>query len=379
MTYFCGSCKEEVYEDNKAIQCEGACQLWFHATCQAIDDREYDLLSTSDDKWECTECRKSALPPFNSVDAIDVFHFDFQKNLPTPKLTVGQQFYMRLLWTYLFGIYSASTKIMSAYMWHELIAKRGANDVISCLAHFIYQTPLGRTGAKWSIWWSDNCPGQNKNNYLMWFFSDLIRRQIYTRIDFKFLIPGHTYGPTDRHFAVIEKYAVNVETVYTAPQWYGHVRDAITKVGSKVEVVEMEQQSFRNYREHLRKLYTERSKDADGRSLDFASAVWFNFGRGEKMVHGKLVMFEHPNEAWVRHTYDVSETPRCVSFRKRRGVQEGIDSPPPLLYDHYPIRIKRAKADDLRTLVSKYVPEAYQDFYSELPATDDTSDSDPDL
>ena len=49
---------------------------WFHAACQAIDDH---LLSTSDDKWECTECRKSALPPFNSVDAIDIFHFDFQK------------------------------------------------------------------------------------------------------------------------------------------------------------------------------------------------------------------------------------------------------------------------------------------------------------
>ena len=81
----------------------------------------------------------------------------------------------------------------------------------------------------------------------------------------------------------------------------------------------MEQQSFRNYRKHLRKLYTEGCKDADGRPLDFASAVRFNFGRGEKMVHGKLVMFEHPNEAWVRHTYDVSETPRCVSFRKRRG------------------------------------------------------------
>ena len=67
-------------------------------------------------------CVESGLPTFNSIDAVDVFHFDFQRNLPMPKLTVGQQFYMRLLWTYLFGIYSASTKIMMAYMWHELIA-----------------------------------------------------------------------------------------------------------------------------------------------------------------------------------------------------------------------------------------------------------------
>ena len=105
MKYFCGSCKE-VCKDDKAIQCEGACQLWFHANCQSIDDHGYDLLSTSDDKWECAECRKSALPPFKSVDAIDLFHFDFQKNLPTPKLTAGQQFYMRLLWTYLWYLFS---------------------------------------------------------------------------------------------------------------------------------------------------------------------------------------------------------------------------------------------------------------------------------
>ena len=29
---------------------------------------------------------------------------------------------MRLLWTYVFGIYSASTNVMMAYMWHELLA-----------------------------------------------------------------------------------------------------------------------------------------------------------------------------------------------------------------------------------------------------------------
>ena len=70
---------------------------------------------------------------------------------------------------------------------------------------------------------------------------------------------------------------------------------------------------------------------------------------------------------------------QCVSFRKKRGAQKGIDSLPPPLYDCYPIPIKKAKADDLRSLVSRYVPTAYQAFYSELPTTDDDdSDSDTD-
>ena len=59
-----------------------------------MDRDEYDHLSASEDEWVCSSCRESDLLPFNTVDAVDVFHFDFQKNLPTPKLTVGQQFYV---------------------------------------------------------------------------------------------------------------------------------------------------------------------------------------------------------------------------------------------------------------------------------------------
>lgn len=137
-------------------------------------------------------------------------------------------------------------------------------------------------------------------------FSDLIRCQVYTRIDFKFLIPGHTYGPTDRHFAVIEKYAANIETIYTALQWYDHVREAITKTGSKIEVVEMEQRSFRNYRQHLRKLYTERNKHSDNHPLDFALAVWFNLEQGRKwLMESWLCLSTHKMYGYDTHTMSV--------------------------------------------------------------------------
>ena len=79
-------------------------------------------------------------------------------------------------------------------------------------------TRVGHTGAKWSIWSADNCPGQNKNNYTMWFFPDLIRQKIYSRIDYKFLIAGHTYGATYQAFGVIERHTSKIETVYTPEQ-----------------------------------------------------------------------------------------------------------------------------------------------------------------
>ena len=108
--------KVEVKDEDKGIFCEGMCQSWYHATCICVTEGEYDRLSSSDERWECPDCADSVLPPHNSKDVMDVFHFDFQKNLPTPKITVGQQFYLQLLWTYLFGIYCASNQLTAAYM-----------------------------------------------------------------------------------------------------------------------------------------------------------------------------------------------------------------------------------------------------------------------
>ena len=94
--------------------------------------------------------------PYHHLTAVDVFHFDLQQNMPTPKLTVGKQFYLRLLWTYLFGIFCASNNITCAFMWNGLVAHRGANDVVSCLSRFVYSTKFGHTGANWSIRWDNN-------------------------------------------------------------------------------------------------------------------------------------------------------------------------------------------------------------------------------
>ena len=337
-----------------------------------MHEAEYQTLSNSDVNWNCNSCNKG-LQSFNTIEAVDVFHFDFQKNLPTPKLPVGEQFYQRLLWTYLFGVFSASTQLMTAFMWHELLAKRGANDVISCLLHFINETPFGRTGAKHSIWWPDNCPGQNKNNCLIWFFQDLICCGVYSSIDYKFLVPGHTYSPTDRHFAIIEKHADTIETVYTPKEWYQHVSETFVSSQSKVYVIEMQQSYFCNYYEHLNHLYTERMQDTSKKPLNFHSAVWFNFGYGKKVVDGAVVEVDHHTEVWVRHSYDIRDSSNCIILQEERETSISTLN---ALYSQYPLPIKRAKAQDVSKLVHSYVPAHLQVFYANLSSIDENTDDD---
>lgn len=113
--YLCGACKLEVEDGDQAIQCKGNCASWFHCACglgYKLTDALYEKITTSEEKWICPNCcGDNTLPAFNNVNAVDIFHFDFQQNMPTPKLTVGKQFYLRLLWTYLFGIFCASNSI----------------------------------------------------------------------------------------------------------------------------------------------------------------------------------------------------------------------------------------------------------------------------
>ena len=123
-------------------------------------------------------------------------------------------------------------------------------------------------------------------------------------------------------------------------------------------------------------IYTEHTKDVDGNPLEFSKVVWFNFGIGEEVVNGVIHQQEHPQEVWVRYTYDVSETPCRVSFYKKSCVNYCLLHLPPPLYQRYPLPIKAAKAADLRKLATEYLPNTGKGMYIDLPAVEDKTDSD---
>ena len=80
---------------------------------------------------------------------------------------------------------------------------------------------------------------------------------------------------------------------------------------------------------------------------------------------------KHPDEVWVRYSYDPHEMPQKVCYTKNNF--DYVQHSPDRLYKSAPIPIKKAKAADLKKLANDYVPRGVRDMYLNLLTTDDTT------
>ena len=106
---------------------------------------------------------------------VETIAFDFQQNLPLPHLPVGEIFYARQLWVYNFCIHTASSDDAHMYVWTEGDAKRGCNEVLSCLND--YMEHKLRDGVKTLYIFSDACAGQNRNKTMMQYLYTMVREK----------------------------------------------------------------------------------------------------------------------------------------------------------------------------------------------------------
>jgi len=87
-------------------------------------------------------------------------------------------------------------------VWHEGIASRGANEIISS---FVKVVTSRITTKKKIEMWCDNCAGQNKNKMLVFAMFYLVKSGWFESIECRFLVSGHSFMPCDQDFAMIEK------------------------------------------------------------------------------------------------------------------------------------------------------------------------------
>lgn len=148
--------------------------------------------------------------------------FDFQKILTCPHGQVSNFYYKRKLGVFNFTVYDLGTSDAICYMWPENEARRGPNEVGSCIWDFISQKV--EAGAKSIHFFSDNCGGQNRNRFIAFMYMQAMRH-FGVNIRHTYLEKGHTQTENDSVHAVIEN-SVKRALIYTPEQWYGAVRSA---------------------------------------------------------------------------------------------------------------------------------------------------------
>ena len=304
----------------------------------------------------------------NTTNSI-VLSFDLQQNLPVPTLTHGSMFYFRQLWVYNFGIHNCGNGSATMCLWNECIAGRGSGEIASCVLEYFSQT---QPTTKHLICYSDSCFGQNKNTLMICLWTWLVFHGMFTRIDHKFLVRGHTYLPCDRDFAQIEK-KKGSEVVYLPDDWEKIIKSA--RIADPFLIQKMEKEKFLDFAS-LPKNFTLRKKDSLGNPVLFSTASWLNFGVGEE--RGKTI--SHPGEYWMRKTFSAEEPWQKVCILKgRKKLPPPIDTEFPVKYpDGHPINPK--KANDLKSMIP-FLPPTSREFYTSLQdhvvaSSDEDDDSD---
>jgi hypothetical protein len=129
-------------------------------------------------------------------ECIEHIGMDYGQSIGVPYTTdqLGGTYYLHMRNFHLFGVCSALENTQLCYTYDEREAGKGPNEVISFLHEFLatrkIKTPTIRIHA-------DNCRGQNKNKYVIWYLIWLAATGRVRHIELKFMVKGHTHFIVD--------------------------------------------------------------------------------------------------------------------------------------------------------------------------------------
>jgi len=91
-------------------------------------------------------------------------------------------------------------------LWDKTTAGRGSNEIASALWNYLTtKYPVLAPGTtRELVLWSDRCTGQNNNFIVLTMLTCLVRQGIFTNVNHKFFVTGHSYNDCDRDFGNLE-------------------------------------------------------------------------------------------------------------------------------------------------------------------------------
>lgn len=284
--------------------------------------------------------------------------FDLQAVLITPRGEISQFYYKRRLACYNFTIYNIKDRAGICYFWHEAIAKRGSNEIGSCLYQYIKSN---QNESKNMVLYCDNCGGQNKNKFVVSILIYCAMTLDIKSITLKFFTVGHSQNEGDSMHARIENEANRIlkgGPIYQPSQWVSVIKCA-KKNGKPYTVYEMQNEDFFD----LKKLSSDLGNN-------------FNINEdGEKVLWQsiKVIQIEKINPTLMKYKTSYSEE-LFQTINIRQKMRKPLTSIPEVKTLTTPVKISIDKKKDLLSLChSNAIPKNHWAFYESLQ-TEETTD-----
>jgi len=132
----------------------------------------------------------------SATECIEHISMDYGQSIAVPHTPdqLGGTFYLHMRSFLLFGVHSVLDNSQYCFTYDEREAGKGPNEVISFLHNYLANRNIKTLNVKVH---ADNCKGQNKNKFVMWYFLWLVSTGRLNRIEIKFMIKGHTHFIVD--------------------------------------------------------------------------------------------------------------------------------------------------------------------------------------
>ena len=149
----------------------------------------------------------SLLSPSQPCSLQGTVHYSFdyaqQVHYPTNPQQPGPIYFKTPRKCGIFGICCESIPRQINYFIDESVATgKGANATISYVHDFLEKHGAGETNAHFH---ADNCGGQNKNNYVIWYWCWRVIHGLHENVKYSFLVAGHTKFSPDWCFGLMKQ------------------------------------------------------------------------------------------------------------------------------------------------------------------------------
>ncbi|XP_047513909.1 uncharacterized protein LOC125055490 [Pieris napi] len=283
--------------------------------------------------------------------------YDLQAVMQVPKGQVSLFFYKSRINCLNLTVSDLNAKDVVCFFWDETEAKRGANEIGSCVLAYI-ELILAKSDPNNDvdiIFYSDNCCGQQKNKYLLSVYAYAVNNMLRVNsITHKFLIRGHSQNEGDNVHSVIEKQIkrhLKSGPIY-CPQQYATLIRTAKKTGQPYHVKELLHNDFYDLKVLQESWGNNFNVDEDNNQVK-----WID-------IKQLRVEKQHPLIFFYKTSYSETDFKKvCVRNRSRRYKDQNFS--PQLLkaYTEKQPLAENKKRDIMELIEKNIIPTNYVNSY----------------